>query len=99
MPARRCNTHGNWPVGSKFHECQECEEKTDWVSNADPMDETEVNHRLFDVFCRDRDATLKEQVDGLEAAVSATQSIPDPSGSEDLLPLPEQSADAQPEGD
>lgn len=91
MPARRCSSCGiNWkPITDKYRLCPECGERTDWMNNAEPMDESEINHRLFDVYCKQRDAKLETQMKDLECAFEAAPTIPDPG---------EVPADEQPEG-
>ena len=92
MACRRCSScAANWPTSvDKYRLCPECKGKTDYVSSSEPMPHSEVMHRLFEVYCRDRDAEREEQMASFEAAVAATPTIPDPG---------EVPADEQPQGD
>ena len=80
MPARRCSPCGlNWPDDyTNYKTCLECGEKTDGVGNAEPMSDSEVNHRKFEMFFKEWEEKRVAEVADLEVRVAAAPSIPDP---------------------
>ena len=61
MSAYRCsNCCVSWPPTSEFQPCPECESKTDFIGNTDPMDAKEAlsrkRHADFEKFYSERSA-------------------------------------------
>jgi len=78
MSARKCSMCGIcYPDKSAHSKCV-CGEKTDPVGSSNPHDDWK--QRAFEVYYRQRDDQVTQ---GLEAALEATPSIPDPEPSKD----------------
>jgi len=79
VSARRCSSCGlNWPDDhKKYKTCPECAGKTDSLNNSAPMDSTELNHRLFEVFFKawdekrvEAEKQAEDLIDSLDLAVT-----------------------------
>ena len=72
----RCSNCGvNWPHDvQRFSQCPECKSNTRWGSG-DAIDQSELNHRLFEVFYAWREKQLAERIDECEPAAAELQAM------------------------
>lgn len=73
MSAYRCSTClTNWPPTTEFQACPECDERTSFMGNADPIDPAEAlsrkRHADFEKYYADRSAKqLNDELDHIQA--------------------------------